>query len=145
MLCGGRTEPLLRHAERCGAGTPHCYDPGSGDSNDDAADQACFITTQLASILSAAQASGATDDTYLAVAGGPGSGTNGSPSLLQGAIDSILYKPNGGKFGSGPYITFYLNRDVLSNFCARWNQSVKPANFTNCDNYYGNHIVYHLR
>lgn len=114
--------------------TPNCYNPGGGNSNDDAADQACFLTVNIASIVSNAMSTHATEDVEI-----------GGGGMSQGVIQSITYKPNGGLFGPKPYIYFTLNRDVNSNFCARWNTSVRPAGFDTCGNLgMWDHIIYFL-
>lgn len=67
----------------------------------------------------------------------------GAGVLYAGVIESTLYKPWGGKFGNRPYITFYINQEPWGTFCAKWNQQ-KPANMSDCDNWYGRHIVLYL-
>lgn len=118
------------------AGGVACRNPGTGDSDTDAFNQSCYLIRYLMQSAQAmAIASGSKEDLYLDGGGG---------ALTKGAIESVLYKPNGGTFGNKAYITFYLNRDTNSNFCKYWNMQLKPHGAENCTNWYNNKIVFHL-
>jgi len=64
-------------------------------------------------------------------------------NVLNNQITSTLYKPYGGKFSSGAYITFYIQSQPYEPFCVYW-QSISHPGMSNCDNWYGNHIVLYL-
>lgn len=65
------------------------------------------------------------------------------PGIDYNEITSTLYKPYGGKFSNGPYITLYIRSQPWDPFCIAW-QKVHPSNMSVCDNWYGQHIVIYL-
>ena len=106
--------------------------------------QSCFAMSTIMSVLNDQKSDkpsmsfwGMTDDYEVDNGTGPWTAGN-SP------FRSVLYKPNGGRFGDKAYITFYLKEDIFSTFCSYWNRQLRPYNAEACSNWYDNKIVVHL-
>jgi hypothetical protein len=121
-----------------------CANPGSSPAGV-AYGQSCFATSQIMGVLNDFKGgrTGATmtwnnaDDYDVDNGTGPYTAGN-SP------FSSVLYKPNGGRFGNKAYVTFYLKEDIFSTFCSYWNRQLRPYGAEGCTNWYNNKIVVHL-
>lgn len=128
---------MLGDAAPENAALTSCDNPPE-DQSDIAIDaQICSLKQSLGQIALVATSTGATDDFDLTAA---------NPRMATGAVAGILYKPGGGKFGRGPYVTFYLKYGYWehSRFCQRWALTQKPLGVENCNDWYFSHIVIHL-
>lgn len=65
------------------------------------------------------------------------------PQLAMGPVSYVLVRPNGGTFGNGRHLVFYLNEGTweFSPFCRRWNATNRPTGSSVCDDWYASHIV----
>jgi hypothetical protein len=122
-----------------------CANPGTS-SQGISYGQSCFAMSTIMSVINDQKKDAesrsmafwtATDD--YEVDNGSGAWTSGSSPFR-----SVLYKPNGGRFGDKAYITFYLKDDIFSSFCSYWNRQLRPYNAEPCTNWYDNKIVVHL-
>lgn len=113
-----------------------CDNPPEDDSDVAIDAKICFI--KKAMTQAAVLAQGVTEDETIL--------SNNYPYLAKGAVSYVMVKPNGGRFGSGPYITFYLKDGhwEYTRFCQRWNATQKPMGAGRCDDWYFSHIVLHL-
>lgn len=128
---------MLSDAAPENVGLSSCDNPPL-DQSDVAIDaQICSLKQSLALIGNIARQTGANDDYDLTAA---------NPQMVTGVVSGILYKPGGGKFGRGPYVTFYLREGnwEFSKFCQRWKATQKPPGVENCNDWYFSHIVIHL-
>jgi hypothetical protein len=119
-----------------------CANPGTGSAGAAFA-QSCYATQTIMAYLGDAKKTqsvlipSTTEDTYLDAGGG-------ALTSASSPFSSVLYKPQGGRFGDKAYITFYLKEDIFSTFCSYWNRQLRPYGAEPCTNLYDNKIVIHL-